>query len=107
MSKEKKFYYKKNNDASFGRSAIFIKLTLILVIPMVLVMSLNMLMRYNKLNEQKEALEEQIAEKEERIEELNYFVSSPLTEDYIIRIARERLRLVFPEDKVYFTDVDQ
>lgn len=107
MSKVKKYYYKDKNDTSVGRAAIFIKLALILVILMVLITSLNMFVKYNELNERKAELEAQIGEKREEIEELRYYINSPFDADYIIRVARDELGLVLPEDKVYYTNTDK
>lgn len=103
MSKNKKFYYKDKDEASIGRAAIFVKLALILVVIMVMITSLNMLVRLTDLNVKKAELEGQIEEKREHIEELNYYINSPFDADYIIRVARDELGLVLPEEKVYYT----
>lgn len=102
MLKNKRYTYK-DPGPSVGRSAALIKLSLILVVVMVVMISLTMLARLEALNAEKEALAAEIAEKRERIEELNYFIESPIDREYIVRVAREKLGLVFPDDEVYYT----
>lgn len=63
--------------------------------------------RYTELQNDKRALQEQIAQKEESIEEKEYLLDIPLTDkDYIIRIAKEKLGLFLPDEIVYYSDLN-
>ncbi len=63
--------------------------------------------RYSELQNQKRALNEQIKETEESIEETEYLLGIPLTDkDYIIRIAKEKLGLFLPDEIVYYSDLN-
>lgn len=63
--------------------------------------------KYTELKNDKEALQAQIKEKEEDIEEAEYLLDIPLTDkDYIIRIAKEKLGLFLPDEIVYYSDLN-
>lgn len=63
--------------------------------------------RYSELQNDKRALQEQIAEKQESIEESEYLLDVPITDrDYIIRIAKEKLGLFLPDEIVYYSDLN-
>ena len=63
--------------------------------------------RYSELQNQKRALNEQIKETEENIEETEYLLGIPLTDkDYIIRIAKEKLGLFLPDEIIYYSDLN-
>ncbi len=64
------------------------------------------IMKYNKLLEEKTEKEEYIAELKENIDELEYLVEMPLDDEYKIRIARERLGMCFPDEMIFYTDVE-
>lgn len=60
------------------------------------------MIRYNELSRQKDQLLAQKDAYEQKIEELNYRLSTPVDYEDIIRIAREKLGLAFPDDTVYY-----
>jgi cell division protein FtsL len=62
------------------------------------------LIDYTELSREKEQLEQQKESYEQQIEELTYRLNSPVDYDDIIRIAREKLGLAFPEDSVYYSE---
>ncbi len=53
---------------------------------------------------QKAELEEQIACREEEILSMENDLSKPYDDDYVIRIAREKLNMRLPEEIVFITD---
>lgn len=71
-----------------------------------LVISVTSVMRYNRLEEEKRELEAELAAKNEEIEEMKHLLDSPLDADYIIKIARERLGLYFPDEVVYYSNIN-
>ena len=105
MRENRRYYDPAEERGTIGKAAIFVKIALILTVVMILVISLNMLLQYSRLLQEKEALETQIEDCRENIEELEYLIEAPMDRDYIIRIAREKLGLVLPDEIVYHTDV--
>lgn len=63
-------------------------------------------MKYNKILEEKEEKEAYVAELREKVDELEYLVDMPIDDEYKIRIARERLGMCFPDEMMYYTDVE-
>ncbi|MBQ7337759.1 MAG: septum formation initiator family protein [Clostridia bacterium] len=61
---------------------------------------------YAELSRQREQLKAEKAQYEQTIEELNYRLNSPIDYDDIIRIAREKLGLAFPDETVYYSEQD-
>ncbi len=53
---------------------------------------------------QKEALEDEIARAEEEILSMENDLSKPYDDEYIIRVAREKLNMRLPEEIVFITD---
>jgi len=63
------------------------------------------LMQYNNRQKEIEKLESERAELEYRVDELEYYLSSPINDNYIAKIAREKLGLSFPDETIYHTDI--
>ena len=59
---------------------------------------------YTELMRQKEQLQEQKEQYEQKIEELTYRLDSPIDYEDIIRLAREKLGLAFPDETVYYSE---
>ena len=98
----KKEYLKEN---PLSKAGIFIKIALILVIVAVLVITAASLMEYSKILNQTERVEKEINEAQNRVDELQYLIDAPRNDrSFIIRIAREKLGLVLPEEIVYYSD---
>ena len=62
------------------------------------------LMQYNQKMSEAEKLEAEKAILEEKIEEMRYRLDSPLDDDYIVRIAREKLGLCYPDEIIFYGD---
>ena len=60
------------------------------------------LMQYNQKMSEAEKLEAEKAILEEKIEEMRYRLDSPLDDDYIARIAREKLGLCYPDEIIFY-----
>lgn len=105
MEESKKHYFIDNNNAFLGKSSFFVKLAVILIALIIIVISFSMLMKYGEKQDQKAALQKRLAEQEQKVEELQYLVGAPIDRDYIIRVAREKLGLVLPEDIIYYNEV--
>ena len=59
---------------------------------------------FTELSREKEQLQNEKEYYEEQIEELTYRLNSPIDYDDIIRIAREKLGLAFPDETVYYSE---
>ena len=86
--------------------SMLLKIALGVVVIVSLVISISSVMRFNELEAQKAALEAQIEAKDKEIGELKHLVDAPMDDDYIARIAQERLGLVFPDEKQYYSDLN-
>ena len=56
-----------------------------------------------ELKKEKEAYLEQL---DDDVEQLRYLLKAPLDDEYKIRIAREKLGMCFPDEIIYYTDLD-
>ena len=58
--------------------------------------------KYNELQAQKELLRQKISDANDNIEELEYWIDSPMDDDYIMKFAREKLDL-YRSDEIVFS----
>ncbi len=63
-------------------------------------------LKYNKIMDEKREKEEYVKELTEQIEELEYLVEMPLDDKFKIRIAREKLGMCFPDEIIFYTDME-
>ena len=102
--KKREFY----KDSPMSKAGIFVKIAAIIVIIFVLVLSANSLMEYSDILRETERVEQQIDKTQERVDELEYLIEDPKNDkSMIIRIAREKLGLVLPEEVVYYSESDK
>ena len=85
-------------------TAIAVFLALLLVFS--IVYFLWSLMQYNEAMDEKAENEEYIADKRDNIQRLEYLVEAPLDDEFKIRIAREKLGMCFPDEMIFYTDVE-
>ncbi len=100
MAFEKYFIDRKNTLSSVVK--VFIALLFIFAV----VFFLWSVMQYNKIMEEKAEKEAYIEQLKDDIDELEYLVQMPLDDNYKIRIAREKLGMCFPDEIIYYTDLD-
>lgn len=62
-------------------------------------------LEYNSLKVRRDALLAEIQNAGERIEMLQSSLDTPFDDDYIIKIAREKLNLRLPEEIVYYNNL--
>ena len=62
------------------------------------------LMKYSELQREKDALENKVEEYEAEVEELEFLINSPVDYEYIIRVAKEKLNLLLPDEIIYHND---
>jgi len=65
----------------------------------------NMQIDLRNLKEQKAKLEEQVVNVEDKIQEINIRLESPLTDKYIERIAKEKLGYRNANEIIFYNDI--
>ena len=95
-------------DSPMSKAGIFVKIAAIIVIILLLIVSANSLMEYSNILKETEAVEQDIDKTQERLDELEYLIQIPKNDkSMIIRIAREKLGLVLPEEVIYYSDPEK
>lgn len=87
-----------------GKASFFIKLAVLLIVVILIIMSAKLIMDYSELRKRSDQLREQIRQEEEKIEELKYYIASPIDERYVRKFAGELLGLVPSDEKIYVTE---
>ncbi len=64
------------------------------------------LMYVNEADDQAKEYEARIERLSDDVEQLKYLVDAPLDDAYKIRIAREKLGMCFPDEIVFYTEVN-
>ena len=100
MAKNRYFIGSKN------RAAVLIRVFLAFLFVFAVAFFLWSMMKYNKIIEDKNKNTEYIRNLTDEIEELQYLVDAPLDDAYKIRIAREKLGMCFPDEIVFYTEVN-
>lgn len=101
-----KVNFEKYFNKEKSRFSLALKIFIILLFVFSLVFFLWSAMKYNKLLETKADKEKYISELRENIDELEYLIDMPLDDEYKIRVAREKLGMCFPEEMIFYTDVE-
>ncbi len=72
-----------------------------------LVISISCVMRANQLKKESEELAIQLDEYKEDIQKLKYYLNKNVDDEYIIQYAREYLDMYFPDEEIYYNDVNE
>lgn len=95
---------------SFSRPshiAIFKILMAVLLIFSIVIFSVSF-MRYTELQKRKQVLEKKVEELELEIDELQYLIGVPKDDyEYMVRLAREKLGLYYPDETIYYNDTNK
>ena len=87
-----------------ARLNFFIKLTIIVVICFCAVNIIRLRTEYNSLIEAQNKLEQQKEAYEEEIERLKSELERPMDDEYVMRIAREKLNYYLPDEVIFYND---
>lgn len=87
-----------------ARLNFFIKLTILVVICFCAVNIIRLRTEYNSLRATEAELRAQKEEYEDRIERLKEELEQPMTDEYIMRIAREKLGYYLPDEVIFYND---
>ena len=92
-------------DSPISKAWSILKIALILIMVIVLIITAVSFMEYSEILNQTERVEQDIVEAQDRVDELQYLIDMPKNDrSFIIRIAREKLGLVLPEEIIYYSD---
>ena len=93
------------SEKSLGKSMLM-KVALASLLIAALVISISNVMRANQLRAQAEELQAEYDKLKEENRKLQYFLNKEVDEDYIIEYARDVLGMYFPDEDVYYNDVN-
>lgn len=85
---------------------IFVRCAVVLFVAASVFSAVGILMRYNDYRDRIEELEAEKAEYVESIERIKYELDLEFDDDYVIRIAKEKLNLCMPNEAVYYNGLD-
>lgn len=71
-----------------------------------LIISVRTLVKYNDFREKINRLEVKKEEYSENIERLKYELSCDIDDEYVIKIAKEKLNLCMPDEVVYYNGLN-
>ena len=94
------------SEKSLGKSMLM-KVALATLLVAALVISIANVMRVNQLRAQSEELKAEYERLREENKKLQYFLNKEVDEDYIIEYARDVLGMYFPDEDVYYNDVNE
>ena len=94
------------SEKSLGKSMLM-KVALASLLVAALVISIANVMRVNQLRAQSEELQAEYERLREENKKLQYFLNKEVDEDYIIEYARDVLGMYFPDEDVYYNDVNE
>lgn len=90
-----------------NRSNIFVKAAAVVFIVFCTVTIIQMQFEFNSLKEDKAKVEQQIKLYELKIDELQSRLDEEIDEEYIMRIAREKLNYRLPEEIIFYNDLSK
>ena len=93
-------------DRNLGKSMLM-KVALASVLVASLIISIANLMVANQLRAQTDEYRAEIKDYKEKIARLKYYINKEVDDDYIVEYAREYLDMYFPDEEIYYNDVNE
>lgn len=87
------------------KTSLAVKAALGGILVVLFISVVNMQISLKTLREEREALEEEIADLRDDIEETNYRLSEETDAEYIERYAREKLDYRYPNEILFYNDI--
>ena len=97
---------KMNGSSKHIELNIFVRLAIVLFIVVSVVLSAHNLIKYNDYRDKIEELEYLKNEYSESIERIEYELGCEFDDEYVIRIAKDKLNLCLPSEAVYYNGLD-
>ncbi len=88
------------------RTNIFVRIAVIIVIVFCVITILKLQIQFNQLNDERKSLTAQVEEYREDIEELKAEIERPFDDEYVTRVAREKLGYHLPDEIIYYNDLN-
>lgn len=93
-------------EKQVGKSMLM-KVALASVVIAALIISIANLMVTNQLRAQTDEYKAEIDAYKEKIARLKYYINKEVDDEYIIEYAREYLDMYFPDEDIYYNDVNE
>ena len=90
---------------SGNKTNFFIKMAVIMVIIVCIIAILKLQIDFNNLNDERKLLQQQVKDYSEDIEEMKAEIERPFDDEYVIRVAREKLGYHLPDEIIYYNDL--
>lgn len=85
---------------------VFVRVALLALAAFCVVTILSLQLEYNRMKTERDALSAQIAEAQQKVDELQNALDTPFDDEYVIKIAREKLNYRLPEEIVFYNDLN-
>lgn len=96
-----------DEDSSRVSGSIFVRMAILALLVSMLILAGRLMMEYNDLREEAAALRASIADTAQNIEALQDQLEAPFDDDYVIRIAKEKLNLSLPQEIIFYNDLNE
>jgi cell division protein FtsB len=96
-------YRKEENERKKIGVSLGLRCFLLLILVLAMVVFASRMLTFHELTEQKEALQAQKEKYEAQIERMEHYLDGSMSYEDIIRIAREKYNLVFPDDTIIYS----
>ena len=93
-------------EGSVGKSML-VKVALASVLVASLVISIANLMVTNQLRDQTDEYQAEFRDYKEKNDRLKYYLDKEVDDEYVIEYAREYLDMYFPDEEIYYNDVNE
>lgn len=87
------------------RMSLSVKLTLLLTFVFLIITYISLEIKYNTLEEERDQLNAKIDTVEDSIEALQNSLNTPFDEEYITKLAKEKLNYCLPDEVIFYNDL--
>ena len=87
------------------RANLIIRAAFVFIFIFLFVSVINLQVTMNELRAERDALVEKMEQKQDEIDELELRIATPIDEEYIERVAREKLGYRMPNEVIFYNDI--
>ena len=88
------------------RTNMFVKIAMVVIIVVSIFTIVKLQMQFNELNTQRKQLIAQVKEYSNALEQKQDQLDEPFDDDYVIRVARDKLGYHLPDEVIYYNDLN-
>lgn len=88
------------------RTNLFVKAAILFIILVCVFTILKLQVQFNGLNETRKELKDELNKYSDKVEELEDEIAQPFDDEYVIRVAREKLGYHLPDEIIYYNDLN-